>query len=102
MLAHHERGYRGFVLFERGPRAERLKRRRRDELLEDRAVERGGEANVVRLAHHRVHLEQRKKQVIHQRAEMGNQPLAGFGEVCNRMSRRPPIPTRFPYTTLAT
>jgi len=47
-------------------------------------IERGGEPNVVRLAHHRVHLEQRKKQVIHERAEMRDQPLAGFGEVRNR------------------
>ncbi len=83
MLAHHERGDRGFVLLECGSRSQRLKRRRRDELIQDRAVERGGEANVVGLAHHWVHLEQGEEQVIHQRAEMRDETLAGFGEVGN-------------------
>ena len=84
MLAHHDRGDRGLVFFERGARAQRLERRRRHDLLEDRAVERGREAHVAGFAEDRVHLEQREEEILHQRAEMRHQPLAGFGEVGER------------------
>ena len=84
MLAHHDRGDRGLVFFECGARSQRLERRRRDDLLEDGAVERRRVAHVAGFAQDRVHLEQREEEVLHQRAEMRDQPLAGFGEIGDR------------------
>src|ERR1035437_4674440 len=84
MFAHHNRGDSGLVFFECGARSQGLEGSRREDLLEDGAVERGRVAHVAGLAEHRVHLEQREKEILHQRAEMRDQTLARLREIGDR------------------
>src|SRR5271166_1369736 len=101
MLAHHDRGDRGLVFFERGARTQRLERRRRDDLLEDGAVECGRVAHVGGFAEDRVHLEQREEEVLHQRAEMRDEALAGLREIGERRRVGDELVPRAPVVAVA-
>ena len=66
------------------PESQRLERGRGQDLFQDCAVERRREPHVTGFAEDRVHLEQREEEILHQCAEMRDQPLAGFREVGER------------------
>ena len=81
LLAEHQRGDDGLVIFEEGAGFEHLEAGRGDELFKDRAIEDGAFADRRGLVPDEVVLEEAEKEILQQRAEMGDQTLAGFDQI---------------------